>query len=167
MPPATVGPAAPIEPPFAATPFTVGYSRTALYSQITRPVAADKARSTPSQPPEKTAPGIAVERALLSGMLRERGRGLQRREPFSFAIPQLHRGDPTRSQPEIGVLLIGGPAPHDLPAKLGGVAHQRRLPHHRALAVGIVRPDVAALLPRDQHARPSGRLRRIGEDPKS
>src|SRR5215468_4494225 len=60
MPPATTGPAAPIEPPLAATPFTVSKFLAVLNSQSTVPSSVDNARKTPSQPPEKTAPGVAV-----------------------------------------------------------------------------------------------------------
>src|SRR5260221_13598706 len=60
MPPTTIGPGAPIDPPLAATPFAVGYSRTVLYSQMRRPSSVENARSIPSHAPENTTPGKEV-----------------------------------------------------------------------------------------------------------
>jgi hypothetical protein len=64
MPLATVGPGAPIEPPWAAIPFTVVNSQSVLYSQSERPSLVENARTTPSMPPEKTTPGIVVSAAV-------------------------------------------------------------------------------------------------------
>jgi hypothetical protein len=53
-----------MEPPFAATPFTVLNSCIVSYCQSTWPSSVESARTTPSQPPEKTTPGIAVSAAV-------------------------------------------------------------------------------------------------------
>src|SRR5262249_18120253 len=58
--PAITGPAAPMDPPFAATPLTVSKSRAVLYSHNTWPSELERARNTPSQPPEKMTLRAAV-----------------------------------------------------------------------------------------------------------
>ena len=62
---------------------------------------------------------------------------------------KLHRGDPSRTQAEISVLVVHRSAPDDLSAELGGVTHQCRFPDHRAFFIGIVRPYIPTLLPGD------------------
>src|SRR6266853_19230 len=64
VPSTTVGPGAAIEPPFAATPFTVWKSRIVLYSQRGWPSSLENARTTPSQLVENTTPGMAVKAAV-------------------------------------------------------------------------------------------------------
>src|ERR1700687_832537 len=64
VPSTTVGPGAAIEPPFAATPFTVWKSRIVLYSQRRWPSSLENARATPSQLVEKTTPGMTVTAAV-------------------------------------------------------------------------------------------------------
>src|SRR5581483_8547042 len=60
IPPATTGPADPMDPPFAGTPFTVSNGRTVSNCQSTLPSAVDSARSMPSQLPEKMRPGLVL-----------------------------------------------------------------------------------------------------------
>src|SRR5215467_4350316 len=63
MPPATVGPGAPIDPPLAATLLTVSKDLMVSNSQRTLPSADDNARTTPSQPLENKTPGMAESAA--------------------------------------------------------------------------------------------------------
>ena len=58
MPPATVGPAEPSEPPLAGIPLTVWKSRAMSNVQRIVPSLVLSARRTPSQPAEKRTPGI-------------------------------------------------------------------------------------------------------------
>src|SRR5690349_21055993 len=60
MLPATTGPGAPIEPPLALTPFTVSNDCAISNDHSKLPLLESCARSTPSQAPLNTAPGIAV-----------------------------------------------------------------------------------------------------------
>ena len=55
---ASVGPEAPIDPPFAATPLTVSKSRCMSKVHKIFPSVVDSARNMPSQPPENTTHGI-------------------------------------------------------------------------------------------------------------
>src|SRR5206468_9929817 len=66
--PTTTAPGPSIEPPWALTPLTVGYSCFVLISQRILPVAEAYARRCPSSPPEKTTPGIAVTAADCAGV---------------------------------------------------------------------------------------------------
>ena len=62
IPPAIVGPEDPMEPPVAGMPFTVSKSRSMSKLHRIFPSLAERARRTPSQPPEKSTPGM-MERA--------------------------------------------------------------------------------------------------------
>src|SRR5438045_629269 len=63
MPPPTVGPGPPIEPPLAGTPFTDLNSCAVSNCHRIFPSALESARSVPLQSAEKIAPGIAVTAA--------------------------------------------------------------------------------------------------------
>jgi hypothetical protein len=54
-----------MDPPFALTRFIVSNSRIVSNCQSNLPSSLENARTTPSQPPEKTAPGIVVTAAEL------------------------------------------------------------------------------------------------------
>src|SRR5215475_88629 len=61
------------------------------------------------------------------------------------------------TQPEVRVLLVGRATPDDLASEFSGVRYKRCLPQDGAFVVGIVSPDITALLSRDKNAAPAGK----------
>src|SRR5258707_206827 len=60
IPPATVGPGAMMDPPFAATLLTVSNVRAVSYRHSSPPSAVDTAIRVPSEPPTKATPAMTV-----------------------------------------------------------------------------------------------------------
>src|SRR5215475_10903979 len=76
-----------------------------------------------------------------------RTRGLWRCEPLTLSIADAHRGDSSRTQSEVSVLLICRTAQPNLPAKSVRMADGRRPPHEGAFLTRIEGPDFPALWP--------------------
>src|SRR5580698_1425433 len=89
-------------------------------------------------------------------------RRLNRREPPSLPVANIHRCDATLTQAEVSSLFVGRSAPNNLSTEFLGVVHQRRAPHLGAALVGIESPHVSALLARDQQSVPVGKVAQNG-----
>src|SRR5690349_10874890 len=90
-------------------------------------------------------------------MRRERGRGYQRCEPDLLAVTQTDSRNTTGTQPKISIVAVSRAAPDDLAAELFRVRHKRRFPQQGALVIGIMGPDVSALLAGDKNIASAGK----------
>src|SRR5579862_1888598 len=74
---------------------------------------------------------------------------LNGREPFLFAIRELHRLNSAGAQAEICVLFIGSSAERDHATH--DLIHELSFPNDRSLFVRVMRPHDSILLPGDQN----------------
>src|ERR1700688_1309592 len=78
--------------------------------------------------------------------------GFDLSEPIALTIGKRQRHDTPAVQTKIGIPVVGRTAPHDLALRLRRRGEYGGLPNHRALAIRVMSPHIAALLPSHQDA---------------